>query len=97
MLGPCHTRPFTGNQFHYDYPTQYVTVVTDPLLLEDTGGAILLTKLQALESKMAIESQPIPGSVTWRRQVMEHNLGDDLQVIRNNLPVQNRNAKSLIL
>ena len=61
-------------------PPQYVTVVADPVLLEDSGGATLLTKLQELDSKTIIESQPIPGSITWRRQVIEHTLGDDLQV-----------------
>ncbi|XP_033630136.1 crossover junction endonuclease EME1-like isoform X1 [Asterias rubens] len=74
---------------------KYVTVVTNPLLLEDTGGGILLTKLQALESRMAIESQPIPGSVTWRRQVMEHNLGDDLQL--NTLHQKKEECEAIVL
>ena len=60
---------------------QYVTVVIDPSLLEDAGGAVLLTRLQELNAKTAVESQPIPGCITWKRQVMQHNLGDDLQVI----------------
>ncbi|XP_038067999.1 uncharacterized protein LOC119737610 [Patiria miniata] len=59
---------------------KYITVVIDPLLLEDSVGATLLAKLQELNSKTAVESQAIPGSITWRRQVMQHNLGDDLQL-----------------
>ncbi|XP_022102379.1 crossover junction endonuclease EME1-like isoform X2 [Acanthaster planci] len=59
---------------------KYVTVMIDPSLLEDAGGAALLTRLQELNSKTTIESQPIPGCLMWKRQVMQHNLGDDLQL-----------------
>ena len=55
-------------------------VVLDPLLLEEVGGAAILTKLESLDSKYTIESQTVPSVVTWRRLDAGSNLGEDIAV-----------------
>ena len=60
--------------------SQYIKVVLDPVLLEEVGGAAILTKLESLNSKYSIEPQPVHGMVTWRRLGVDVNLGGDIQV-----------------
>uniref|UniRef100_A0A3B4B1Y6 ERCC4 domain-containing protein n=1 Tax=Periophthalmus magnuspinnatus TaxID=409849 RepID=A0A3B4B1Y6_9GOBI len=47
---------------------KYMVAVVDPGLLQLEGGGALLSSLQALGCTCAIEKQPLPRSVGWRRR-----------------------------
>ncbi|XP_034050519.1 crossover junction endonuclease EME1 [Thalassophryne amazonica] len=47
---------------------KHMVVVVDPALLQLEGGATLLASVQALGCSCAIEKQPLPRSVSWRRR-----------------------------
>ncbi|XP_035521829.1 probable crossover junction endonuclease EME2 isoform X2 [Morone saxatilis] len=51
-----------------------LTVCVDPALLQQDGSDILLDTLVAFEWKFSIESQPLPRSITWTRDLPQ---GDD--------------------
>ncbi|XP_035521820.1 probable crossover junction endonuclease EME2 isoform X1 [Morone saxatilis] len=52
-----------------------LTVCVDPALLQQDGSDILLDTLVAFEWKFSIESQPLPRSITWTRDLPQQ--GDD--------------------
>lgn len=47
---------------------KHLVVVLDPVLLQTEGGGQLLGALQAMGCCCAIEAQPVPRSITWRRR-----------------------------
>ncbi|XP_071479776.1 uncharacterized protein [Diadema antillarum] len=59
---------------------KHLTAVLDTQVIEDSGGAQILSRLQALGCKYVIEAQAIPSCISWRRSVMEANLGEDIEL-----------------
>ncbi|XP_072167677.1 uncharacterized protein [Diadema setosum] len=59
---------------------KHLTAVLDNQVIEDSGGAQILSRLQALGCKYVIEAQAIPSCISWRRSVMEANLGEDIEL-----------------
>lgn len=45
-----------------------------------TEESILLQKLELLGAGYKLESQRLPGGITWQRAVVEHEVADTLQV-----------------
>ncbi|CAL9707784.1 unnamed protein product [Knipowitschia caucasica] len=56
---------------------KYIVAVVDPALLQLEGGGTLLSSLQALGCSCAIEKQPLPRSVSWRRRTPGAQSGTD--------------------
>ncbi|XP_036936766.1 probable crossover junction endonuclease EME2 [Acanthopagrus latus] len=52
-----------------------LTVCIDPALLQQDGSDILLDTLAALDWRLSIQSQQLPRSITWTRDLPQH--GDD--------------------
>ncbi|KAJ7984543.1 hypothetical protein DPEC_G00355890 [Dallia pectoralis] len=48
-----------------------LTVRLDPALLQDEGSDVLLGTLSAFEWRSSIETQLLPGSITWTRDVLQ--------------------------
>ncbi|XP_033119072.1 crossover junction endonuclease EME1-like [Anneissia japonica] len=59
---------------------KYITAVIDLVLVEASGGGEVLAKLQGMECKTDLSAQPIPNSISWKRDTIEHHIGDDLQL-----------------
>jgi hypothetical protein len=49
------------------------------LLTAEYGGEILVS-LQSAEMQYNIQSNPVPFSIFWTREVQEHFVGDDMKV-----------------
>nr|XP_046233825.1 probable crossover junction endonuclease EME2 isoform X2 [Scatophagus argus] len=56
-----------------------LTVCIDPALLQQDGSDILLDTLATFEWRFSIESQQLPHSITWTRDLpqLDHGRGDD--------------------
>ncbi|XP_060951572.1 crossover junction endonuclease EME1 [Limanda limanda] len=59
---------------------KHMVVAVDPALLQLEGGGTLLASVQALGCSCAIEKQPLPRSVSWRRRTPCAQPGDGVCV-----------------
>jgi hypothetical protein len=55
-------------------------VCLDQKLLNAEYGGEILVSLQSAEMQYNIQSNPVPSSVFWTREVQEHFVGDDMKV-----------------
>ncbi|XP_072312716.1 crossover junction endonuclease EME1 isoform X1 [Eucyclogobius newberryi] len=67
---------------------KYMVAAVDPALLQLEGGGALLSSLQALGCTCAIEKQPLPRSVGWRRRTPGAQAADGDCVPENNVVIQ---------
>ncbi|KAK0149128.1 Crossover junction endonuclease EME1 [Merluccius polli] len=67
---------------------KHMVAVVDPGLLQVEGGGALLTSLQQLGCSCAIEKQPFPRSVSWRRRAPPGQLGEEAGVPDAHVVVQ---------
>ncbi|XP_033840215.1 crossover junction endonuclease EME1 [Periophthalmus magnuspinnatus] len=67
---------------------KYMVAVVDPGLLQLEGGGALLSSLQALGCTCAIEKQPLPRSVGWRRRTPGAQAADGDCVQENDVVIQ---------
>lgn len=59
---------------------KYMQVCLDQKLLNAEYGGEILVSLQSAEMQYNIQSNPVPSSVFWTREVQEHFVGDDMKV-----------------
>ncbi|KAK7919097.1 hypothetical protein WMY93_010381 [Mugilogobius chulae] len=67
---------------------KYMVAVVDPALLQLQGGGALLSSLQDLGCTCAIEKQPLPRSVGWRRRTPGAQAADGDGVPQNDVVIQ---------
>ncbi|XP_049941349.1 crossover junction endonuclease EME1 [Schistocerca serialis cubense] len=56
-----------------------IKVVVDNALIQEKFGGALLSALEEIEVERCMQSQPIPSTVTWLRQIIEHSIDEDSQ------------------
>jgi hypothetical protein len=59
---------------------QYIQVCLDQQLLAAEYGGEILVSLQSAEMQYNIQSNLVPCSIFWTREVQEHFVGEDMKV-----------------
>lgn len=59
---------------------QYIQVCLDQQLLTAEYGGEILVSLQSAEMQYNIQSNLVPCSIFWTREVQEHFVGEDMEV-----------------
>lgn len=59
---------------------QYIQVCLDQQLLSAEYGGEILLSLQSAEMQYNIQSNLVPCSIFWTREVQEHFVGEDMKV-----------------